>query len=104
MEVSVIGGRWAVSRRCPGDPTSLTTRAARYYHSSMKEHISITIDEKTIRRLRRYAAQERRAVSSVIELAVESYLGERVSEGGGIVTTPGRFQGTFSREDTYAGR
>jgi predicted transcriptional regulator len=70
----------------------------------MKEHISITIEEGTAQRLRRYALRERRPVSVVVEMAIESLLEHQAPEAELIVTTRGRFKGDFSREETYAGR
>ena len=70
----------------------------------MKEHISITIEARVFERLRRYASQERRPVSQVVELAVEEYLGRRANPVDTVVTSPAAFQGRFSREETYAGR
>ncbi|GAJ05405.1 unnamed protein product, partial [marine sediment metagenome] len=43
----------------------------------MKEHMSITLDESTAHRLRRYAKQERRSISGVVGIAVEEYLSQR---------------------------
>ena len=68
----------------------------------MKEHISITIDEKTLGRLRKYAVEEKRTLSQVMEMAAEDYLAENEATGAGvIVASEGSFQGTFSREETY---
>lgn len=68
----------------------------------MKEHMSITIDSDTAARLRKHAVQEKRAVSQVVEFAVESFLSGKGGKSGGIVTTKGAFQGIFSREETYS--
>ncbi len=70
----------------------------------MKEHMSITIDEGTARRLKRYALREHRPVSTVVEMAVEQLLGEKAPAADHIVTSRGSFRGTFSREETYEGR
>jgi hypothetical protein len=70
----------------------------------MREHMSITVQRSTAERLRRYARRERRAVSQVVELAIERLLEQRVPVTEKIVTTPGKFLGKFSREETYEGR
>lgn len=70
----------------------------------MREHMSITIQQETALRLRRYARSEHRPVSQVVEMAIESLLESKVPETDKIVTTPGRFVGKFSREETYEGR
>lgn len=66
--------------------------------------MSITIDEGTARRLKRYALRERRAVSTVVEIAVERLLEEKAPASDQIVTSGGSFRGSFSREETYEGR
>lgn len=68
----------------------------------MKSHISATIDEEILERADRYGNEERRSRSQVIELALEEFLRDRTGEGGEVVTSPGRFSGKFSREETYA--
>ncbi len=55
-------------------------------------------------RLRRYARRERRPVSQVVEIAVERLLEQQVPAAEKIVTTRGRFKGSFSREETYEER
>ena len=70
----------------------------------MREHISVTIEQSTVQRLRRYARRERRPVSQVVEMAIENLLDEHLPEAEAIVTTEGRFEGSFSREETYGGR
>jgi len=70
----------------------------------MREHMSITVDQNTARRLRRYARRERRPVSQVVEIAIERLLEQHVPAAEKIVTTRGSFKGTFSREETYEGR
>jgi hypothetical protein len=70
----------------------------------MKEHMSITIQESTVRRLRKYALRERRPVSQVVEMAIELLLDQNAPGSDGIVTSRGSFHGTFSRAETYAGR
>lgn len=66
--------------------------------------MSITMDRGTVRRLRKYASRERRPVSQVVEIAVERLLDQHAPAAADIVTTHGRFRGTFSREETYEGR
>ena len=66
--------------------------------------MSITIADATADRLRRYALREKRPVSQVVEMAVERLLEAHAPETERIVTTRGSFRGSFSREDTYAGR
>lgn len=70
----------------------------------MKEHMSITISKDTLARLKRYALREHRPVSQVVEMAIEKLLREKMSDSDKIVTTKGSFQGSFSREETYADR
>jgi hypothetical protein len=70
----------------------------------MREHISISIPQGTALRLRRYARRERRPVSQVVEMAIERLLEQKVPGAERIVTTPGRFVGKLSREETYEGR
>jgi predicted transcriptional regulator len=67
----------------------------------MKEHISITIDEKLVHLLRRYAKRERRSVSQVTETALREFLAVRLPDQDRIPTTSSAFAGNFSREDTY---
>jgi predicted transcriptional regulator len=66
--------------------------------------MSITIEEGTARRLRRYAVRERRAVSTVVEMAIEQLLERQAPAADHLVTSRGSFRGKFSREDTYEGR
>jgi metal-responsive CopG/Arc/MetJ family transcriptional regulator len=68
----------------------------------MKSHISATIDERLLENLNRFGREERRTRSQIIELALEQFLKERGGEEEDIVTSPGRFAGRFSREETYA--
>ena len=70
----------------------------------MREDVSITVSEETALRLRRYAQQERRPVSQVVEIAIERLLQQQMTASDQIVTTRGSFMGSFSREDTYEGR
>ncbi len=70
----------------------------------MRKRISITIHGDTVERLRRYARRERRPVSQVVEIAVERLLEQQVPAAEKIVTTRGRFKGSFSREETYEER
>jgi len=66
--------------------------------------MSITIKTETALKLRRYARRERRPVSQVVEIAIEELLQQHMPDADRIVTTPGSFEGTFSREETYEGR
>jgi hypothetical protein len=66
--------------------------------------MSITMADTTAERLRRYAFRERRPVSQVVEMAVESLLAAHAPVTERIVTSRGAFKGSFSREETYAGR
>ncbi len=70
----------------------------------MKEHMSITLEEAVVQRLRRYALGERRPVSQVVEMAIEAFLRQKAPVSHQLVTTHGSFRGVFSREDTYEGR
>jgi hypothetical protein len=70
----------------------------------MREHMSITMDRGTAQRLRKYALRERRPVSQVVQMAVERLLDRHAPTAIDIVTTRGRFRGSFSREETYGGR
>jgi metal-responsive CopG/Arc/MetJ family transcriptional regulator len=68
----------------------------------MKSHISATIDDQILEDLNRFGQQERRSRSQVIEMALEEYFRRRGVSEDEIVTSTGRFEGDFSREDTYA--
>jgi len=68
----------------------------------MKSHISATIDEDVLQRADRYGSEERRSRSQVIEMALDAFLRERTAPSEDIVTSRGRFDGKFSREETYA--
>lgn len=68
----------------------------------MKSHISATIDRDLLEELNRFGKEERRTRSQIIELALERYLRERRVGEDEVVTSPGRFDGRFSREETYA--
>jgi len=68
----------------------------------MKSHISATIDEEVLERADRYGSEERRSRSQVIEMALDAFLRERTAPSEDIVTSRGRFDGKFSREETYA--
>jgi predicted transcriptional regulator len=70
----------------------------------MRQHISITVETDTAKRLKRYALRERRPVSQVVEIAIEGLLQQQMPAAEEIVTTRGSFRGSFSREDTYEGR
>ena len=67
----------------------------------MKSHISATIDEHLVEDLNRYGKEERRSRSQVIEMALEEFLRNRLDAKDEIITSQGRFQGSFSREETY---
>ena len=68
----------------------------------MKSHISATIDDQILENLNRFGQEERRSRSQIIEMALEHFLRERCGQDDEIVTSPGRFEGRFSREETYA--
>lgn len=68
----------------------------------MKSHISATIDESILEQADRYGSEERRSRSQVIEMALDVFLRERAATTGDVVTSQGRFDGKFSREETYA--
>lgn len=68
----------------------------------MKSHISATIDDQILDDLNRFGKQERRSRSQVIEMALEEFLRKRGAAEDEIVTFEGRFEGNFSREETYA--
>lgn len=68
----------------------------------MKSHISATIDEKLVEELNRCGQEERRSRSQIIEMALEAFLRKRGGAEDEIVTSEGRFEGSFNREDTYA--
>lgn len=68
----------------------------------MKSHISATIDDQILNDLNRFGQQERRSRSQVIEMALEEFLRKRGVAEDKIVTSEGRFEGHFSREETYA--
>lgn len=68
----------------------------------MKSHISATIDDQILNDLNRFGQQERRSRSQIIEMALEEFLRKRGGAEDEIVTSEGRFEGQFSREETYA--
>lgn len=68
----------------------------------MKSHISVTIDDRVLNDLNRFGQQERRSRSQVIEMALEEFLMKRGVAEDEIVTSEGRFDGRFSREETYS--
>jgi metal-responsive CopG/Arc/MetJ family transcriptional regulator len=68
----------------------------------MKFHISATIDDQILNDLNRFGQQERRSRSQIIEMALEEFLRKRGGPEDDIVTSEGRFEGQFSREETYA--
>ena len=94
----------AVTRGSAGGAWPIDGTGMVYYDSNMRKHMSITIEEATAQRLRRYARRERRPVSQVVEIAVERLLEQYLPLAESIVTTEARFEGRFSREETYAGR
>lgn len=67
----------------------------------MKSHISATIDLNIVKKINRYGREERRSRSQIIEMALEEFLQKRGIVDGDIVTSAGRFVGSFSREETY---
>jgi metal-responsive CopG/Arc/MetJ family transcriptional regulator len=67
----------------------------------MKSHISATIDSELLEDLNRFGKEERRTRSQVIEMALESFLRDRMGGDDDVVTSSGRFEGRFSREETY---
>jgi metal-responsive CopG/Arc/MetJ family transcriptional regulator len=68
----------------------------------MKSHISATIDAKLLEDLNRLGQEERRSRSQIIEMALEQFLRTRGGSEDEIVTSEGRFEGSFTREETYA--
>ena len=68
----------------------------------MKSHISATLDSKLLEDLNRFGKQERRSRSQIIEMALDEFLRKRSAADDAIVTSGGRIEGDFSREDTYA--
>ena len=67
----------------------------------MKSHISATIDSELLEELNRFGTEERLTPSQIIEMALERFLRERGVRDDEIVTSPGRFEGRFNREETY---
>jgi metal-responsive CopG/Arc/MetJ family transcriptional regulator len=67
----------------------------------MKSHISATIDARILADLNRFGQEERRSRSQIIEMALEEFLRKRGGAEDEIVTSAGRFEGIFSREETY---
>jgi len=53
-------------------------------------------------KMERTLPQQLRSRSQIIELALEEYLRKHSGTGGEIVTSGGRFHGSFKREETYA--
>jgi metal-responsive CopG/Arc/MetJ family transcriptional regulator len=68
----------------------------------MKSHISATIDDQLLEDLNRFGQEERRSRSQIIEMALEEFLRKRSVTDDEIVVSEGRFEGSFSREETYA--
>lgn len=68
----------------------------------MKSHISATLDEKLLKELSRIGKQERRSRSQIIEMALDEFLRKKSTGDESIITSEGRFEGSFCREDTYA--
>ena len=69
----------------------------------MRERLSVSMRVETVIRLRRYDRRKRMPVSQVVEMAIKEYLDPRMPQVGRIVSTPGRFAGTFTRQETYKG-
>ncbi len=69
----------------------------------MKSHISITIEDEVLDELRRLSRQERRSLSNLLELAALEYLKNRRVTSA-IQTSSGRFEGSFSRAESYGER
>lgn len=67
----------------------------------MKSHISATIDKDLLEEVNRFGRQERRSRSQVIEMALEHFLNARGVPDDTIITSESRFEGIFSREETY---
>jgi metal-responsive CopG/Arc/MetJ family transcriptional regulator len=68
----------------------------------MKSHISATLESDLLEHVDRFAREEKRSRSQIIEIALEQFLRERTPSESEIVTSSGRFEGPFSREETYA--
>ncbi len=68
----------------------------------MKSHISATIGRHRLEELNRFGQEERRSRSQISEMALEEFLQKRGGPGDEIVTSAGRFEGKFSREETNA--
>jgi metal-responsive CopG/Arc/MetJ family transcriptional regulator len=67
----------------------------------MKSHISATIDDQLVEDLNRFGREERRSRSQIIEMALEDFLRSRRQARDEILTSQGRFEGRFDREETY---
>jgi hypothetical protein len=67
----------------------------------MKSRLSITIEQEYVDALQRASQQENRSLSNQIESILAEWLSDRPIADQ-IPTTPGRFRGKFSREETYA--
>lgn len=67
----------------------------------MESHISATIDERLVEDLNCFGREERRSRSQFIEMALNEFLRNRMGAKDEIVTSQGRFGGSFSREETY---
>ena len=66
----------------------------------MKSHLSITIEKEYVDALQRVSRAENRSLSNQIESILAQWLRTQpVSEQ--VPSTPGRFLGIFSREETY---
>jgi len=53
----------------------------------LKEHLSITIEKKIVEVLKKYAVQEKRSLSQVVELAIESFFDRSRAPKEGIITS-----------------
>jgi predicted CopG family antitoxin len=69
----------------------------------MKSHISITIEREVLDELKRLSRQEHRSLSNLLELAALAYLKDRGTISA-VKTSRGRFEGNFSRAETYGDR
>lgn len=66
----------------------------------MKSHISATIEENVLQRARKYSIAENRTLSNVIELALAKLLENEINSSP-LVTSASKYQGKFSRQETY---
>ena len=67
----------------------------------MKSYIPAFIDASLARELKQFARLEKKKSSHVIESLLRDFFSEKKNNHPGIVTSSGKFAGTFHRGDAY---